>query len=91
MKLKIITSEEGISLEENNLQLVEAETLHGHLGILPKHLALICSLTDNSYLSYQLKDQTLKNKLQIQSGFLEVGRDQEGLTEITVLASQLLS
>jgi|GEM_PF-3959042 len=80
MKLKIITPNQSLSIDE--VSFLKAQALSGEIGILPKHTDLIAPLKENSPISFQVKSET--NKMTIDGGFLQVSNEESPETIIRI-------
>lgn len=81
LKLKIVTPERLV-LEEMAEQ-VSLPTALGEITVLPDHIPLITSLTSGDVVAVIAGEHV---PIAIVGGFLEVKKNEEGLTEVAVLA-----
>lgn len=81
LKLKIITPEKLI-LEET-VDQVSLPTTTGEITVLPEHIPLITSLSSGDIVA-QLGGELIP--MAVVGGFLEVKKDDEGITNVVVLA-----
>lgn len=81
LKLKIVTPERLI-LEEM-VDQVSLPTTLGEITVLPDHIPLITALTSGDVVAYNLGEPV---PMAVVGGFLEVKKNEEGMTEVAVLA-----
>src|ERR1041385_6280413 len=81
LKLKIVTPERLV-LEEMAEQVSLPTTL-GEITVLPDHIPLITSLTSGDIVAVSAGEHV---PFAVVGGFLEIKKNQEGITEVAVLA-----
>src|SRR3989338_8473959 len=81
LKLKIVTPERLI-LEEM-VDQVSLPTVLGEITVLPDHIPLITSLTSGDVVAVTAWEHV---PMAVVGGFLEVKKNEDGITEVAVLA-----
>ncbi|MDP9248895.1 MAG: ATP synthase F1 subunit epsilon [bacterium] len=81
LKLKIVTPERLV-LEEMADQ-VSLPTVLGEITVLPDHIPLITSLTSGDVVAFTAGEPV---PMAVVGGFLEVKKNEDGMTEVAVLA-----
>lgn len=81
LKLKIVTPERLV-LEEI-VDQVSLPTILGEITVLPDHIPLITGLSSGDVVAYSKGELT---PMAVVGGFVEIKTDEEGMTEVAVLA-----
>lgn len=87
MFLKVINAEKGIIFDQE-IYLVEADSLTGSFGVLEGHIPLIAPLKTNTSVRYKTQNNTEYKAISINNGILEVYFNKaKRETEVKVISS----
>lgn len=81
IKLKIVTPERLVLEEE--VDQVSLPTTLGEITVLPNHIPLITELTSGDVVAYTNGEHV---PIAVVGGFVEVKQNEQGITEVAVLA-----